>query len=142
MRHRWVEAERAHRPPVAVNFGFALAGVGILGLGVFHSVMGEIYLVRRLLRRDNLPKLFGGDSFTKLTIRYAWHLLTILCFALAALLFWAAQRPVDETSRVVVVVSGVALAVAGVWGAVSTRGRHVSWIILLGSAASAFAGLR
>ncbi len=29
-------------------------------IGVVHSILGERYILIRLFRRDNLPKLFGG----------------------------------------------------------------------------------
>ena len=44
------------------------SGVLILSVGLVHTIVGEKYLVRRVLKRD-LPHLFGHDSFTKLTIR-------------------------------------------------------------------------
>ncbi len=118
----------------------AAAGILVAGLGVFHSVMGERYVVRRLLRRDNLPKLFGDDSFTKLTIRYAWHLLTIVVFAMAAILFWAAARPTIGGRAWPAGIVACALGAAAVWGIVSTRGRHLSWIVLAGAAILSFVG--
>jgi hypothetical protein len=32
------------------------------------------YILIRLFRRDDLPKLFGGTEFTVRTLRFAWHL--------------------------------------------------------------------
>jgi len=109
---------------------FLLAsGSLILGLGLFHSVLGEKYLVRRLLRRDNIPHLFGDDSFTKLTIRYAWHLLTILALGCGAILLYLA---VDANPhKPVAAILAVTFVAAGLWGIVSTRARHLSWIVLI-----------
>jgi hypothetical protein len=53
----------------------AAALIALLGLA--HSVLGEQYILIRLFRRD-LPKLFGGPEFTWRTLRFAWHLTTVL----------------------------------------------------------------
>ena len=55
-------------------------------LGVAHSYLGERYILIRLLRRDNLPTLFGGVEFTKRTLRFAWHLTSVAWIGLAGLL--------------------------------------------------------
>lgn len=111
-----------------------------IGLALFHSILGERYLVRRLLRRENLPKLFGDDSFTKLTIRYAWHLLTIACFGLAAVRLWAARPGTSSDEPEAARIVAITLLLAGVWGMVATRGRHLSWIVLLAAGGLAWYG--
>jgi hypothetical protein len=55
-------------------------------LGLAHSVLGERYILVRLLRDKNLPKLFGGTAFTAHTLRFAWHITTLAWFGFAALL--------------------------------------------------------
>ena len=124
---------------MALNLYLIASGVLILGLAVFHSLLGEIYLVKRVLRRDNLPHLFGDASFTKFTIRYAWHLLTILCVATAAILF-AASTQDGRTFAPVVWILVATFAAAGVWGIVATRGRHLSWVVLFLAAGLAAIG--
>lgn len=124
---------------MAMNWFLAASGVLVLVLGAFHSVAGERYLVRRLLRRDNLPILFGDDSFTKLTIRYAWHLLTIFCLIVAGILFLHAANPEPARASIAVIAGGLGLS--GVWGLVSTRARHLSWVVLLAAAALVGAAL-
>jgi len=42
-----------------------VASVVAVLLGVAHSYLGERYVLVRLLRRDDLPRLFGGVEFTK-----------------------------------------------------------------------------
>ena len=108
------------------------ACVLLSGMLVFHSWAGERYIVRRLLRRDNLPKLFGADTFTKRTIRYAWHLLTVVGAGLAAILAYAAARP---TPAPVLHVVAATLALGAIWGLAATRARHLSWILLAATAA-------
>lgn len=105
-----------------------ITAAGLLGaLVVFHSVAGERYIVRRLLRRDNLPRLFGSDVFTKRTLRYAWHLLTVFGLGLVALLVNAAFNGLDAVQGHIL---AAMLAASAAWGIVATRGRHLSWIVL------------
>jgi hypothetical protein len=47
------------------------------GYGLAHSVLGERYVLMRLFRRTDLPKLFRGAELTIRTLRFAWHLTTI-----------------------------------------------------------------
>ncbi len=44
----------------------------MIALAFALSILGEKYILIRLLRRD-LPNLFSGDSFTKQTLRFAWR---------------------------------------------------------------------
>lgn len=106
------------------------SGVSIIGLGLAHTWLGERYIVARLLRRDNLPKLFGADAFTKRTLRYAWHLTTLLAWTVGGLLLWAATAPAETEVRAPVLFVAAGLAASAAWGLVATRGRHLSWIVL------------
>src|SRR5258706_16436219 len=78
----------------------------VIAVGCAHSYFGERYILIRLFRRTDLPKLFGDISFTTRTIRLAWHLTTIAWWAVAAILFAMAQAPV--TSRTVGLILGSA----------------------------------
>lgn len=103
-----------------------------VAVGVAHSWLGERYLVSRLLRRSDLPLLFGGDAFTRATIRFAWHLTTAAWLGLAAVLLVLAGAPSGHPG-----VRQVGLAVAAAFVASAalalavTRGRHLSWLVFL-----------
>jgi hypothetical protein len=56
------------------GLAFIAAGLAVL-LGVAHSYLGERYILVRLFKRSDLPKLFGGQEFTRHTLRFAWHLI-------------------------------------------------------------------
>jgi hypothetical protein len=103
-----------------------LAAVLIVLLGIAHSVLGERYILTRLFRRE-LPKLFGGQEFTRSTLRFAWHLTTVLAFALGAVLWLLAGSPAPETMARVL---GWFLIASGMLPLVFTRGRHLAWVVL------------
>lgn len=106
-----------------------LAALLIFLTGLAHSWLGERYLLRRLFRRDQLPAVLGSTAFTAGTLRFVWHLLTVVWWGLAALVMLALQGPLD--SRTVLQMLGGIAAVSAVFPLVFTRGRHLSWLAFL-----------
>ena len=104
------------------------ASVLIFTLGLAHSVLGERFILVRLLRRESLPKLFGGTEFTARTLRFAWHITTVAWWGIAALLWLAASENLNSES--VLKVLAYTLLLSGILPLVITRCRHLSWIVL------------
>lgn len=97
-----------------------------VGIGLVHSVLGERYILTRLFRLQ-LPKLFGDDWFTKQTLRFVWHILTVAWFGFAALMF---QLHVGTPSRSDLLKTiGLTFAVTGLIALVASRAKHLSWIV-------------
>jgi len=105
-----------------------LAAVLCILLGLAHSVLGERFILTRLFRRENLPRLFGGTEFTTQTLRFAWHLTTVLWWGFAALL-WRMDSAAFSRSYVLLVIGCTSIA-AGFLPLIHTRGRHLSWVVL------------
>lgn len=108
-----------------------LAAVLLFLLGLAHSVLGERYILIRLFRRSDLPKLFGGTAFTTRTLRFAWHITTVLWWGLAALL-WRLSAGAGDTEELLHIV-GLTCIACGLLPLVITRGRHLSWLVLFGA---------
>lgn len=106
-----------------------VAALLLVGLGLTHSILGEKYILIRLFRRDNLPKLFGSDDFTKRTLRFAWHITTIAWFGLAAVLVLLVQPTLNFS--VIANVIGVTLLLHFVMALVGSKGKHFSWPVFL-----------
>jgi hypothetical protein len=104
-----------------------VAAVLIFLTGLAHSVLGERYILIRLFRRDNLPPLFGGTSFTTQTLRFAWHITTVAWWGFALLLWQAASGAL--TVRGMLEVLGYTSVLSGLLPLVLTRGRHLSWVV-------------
>ena len=98
-------------------------------VGVVHSVLGERYILTRLFRRGNLPKLFGSAAFTARTLRFAWHLTTIAWWGFAALIYLLARNSISA-QNLAFVLAGTFL-VTGVIALVASRGRHLAWSVFL-----------
>ena len=97
--------------------------------GIAHSYLGEHYILLRLFRRDDLPKLFGSSEFTTQTLRFAWHLTTIAWWGFAAIIVVLANAPV--TTSTIGLVIGCTFLVHFVIALVGSRGKHFSWPVFL-----------
>ena len=136
-----------------MSLPLVVAAVLLIGMGLFHSILGERYILIRLFRRENLPRLFGSDWFTKRTLRFAWHLMTVAWWGLAAILLVLADHyggPAPSTAPLVVGtdplrlighVIAVTLAIHAVVAFAGTRGRHLSWIVFGMAAALTWVGM-
>jgi hypothetical protein len=106
-------------------------------IGLVHSVLGEQRIFRHLRRSGIVPT--GGDpvlrDFQTRILWASWHLVTVLAWALAALLLWLAQPAAQAASGGAIEI-GAALSLAAGAGLVlwSNRGRHPAWIALLAAA--------
>lgn len=113
------------------------------GIGLAHSVLGERYILIRLFRRD-LPKLFGADTFTRRTLRFAWHLTTLAWWGFAAQMAWAAwvlgRGAGQEAAARAALLHPIAwtFLVSAIVTAAASRGRHLAWPIFLAIAACAW----
>lgn len=83
-----------------------------------HSYLGERYILIRLFRRQDLPKLFGSDVYTKRVLRFAWHITSIAWIGLAAATLAPPRTAVSLT-----------FAASALVSIVGSRGRHYSWVI-------------
>lgn len=119
------------------------AAVLTVGIGIVHSWLGERYIIGRLLRRSDLPKLFGDDTFTRQTLRFAWHLTTIAWFGLAAvLLVLSGLFTGVRVSDGLIFAVAQTFIVSTVLALLLTRGRHLSWIVFAAIAALCLLALR
>lgn len=97
-------------------------------LGLAHTLLGERYILIRLFRRDNLPAIFGSSVFTKQTLRFAWHLTTVLSWAFAVILWRAGSGGISQGE--VLRVIAYSFIAAGFLPLIVTRGKHLSWLVL------------
>lgn len=98
-------------------------------VGLAHSVLGERYILTRLLRGDTVPHLFGGPEFTARTLRFAWHLTTIAWWGFAAILGVLAGGAASPRNLSAVVAATFLLT--GALTFLVSRGRHHAWIVFL-----------
>ena len=107
----------------SLNALLLIAAILALLLGVAHSYLGERYILVRLFRRSDLPKLFGSDWLTRRTLRFGWHLTTVAFWGFVAILLLAGgssgtgfrQHVLMAVAVTFFVSSVIALAATGWW---------------------------
>ena len=113
-----------------MNIPLVSAAVLAIAIGAVHSILGERYLIRPILRRTDLPRLFGDDSFSRQTLRYGWHLVTVAWLGLAAvMLVISGALPFVRVGDGVVFAIALTFLVNTILAVVVTRGRHLSWVV-------------
>ena len=124
--------------------GFLVAsGALAIAIALAHSWLGERYILIRLFRREDLPYLLGSDVFTKRTLRLAWHLTTVAWLGFGALLLGvAASSDITAGARSAVSVVGWTFLASAAVALIGSRGRHLSWLVFLAIAGTAWLGSR
>ena len=126
-----------------MNILLISAAVLTIAIGIAHSWLGERFILRRLLRRSDLPTLFGDDSFTRQTLRFAWHLTTAAWFGLAAiLLVLSGVLTAVRVSDGLIFAVAQTFIVSAILALILTRGRHLSWIVFAAISALCLLALR
>lgn len=105
-----------------------LAAFLIVALGLAHSILGERFILTRLFRRPDLPKIRSSVDFTVQTLRFAWHITTVAWFGLAALVLVASEGQLNSQSAVQIV--GYTAIASALLPLYFTRGKHLSWLVL------------
>lgn len=117
-----------------------LFAAGVLALvALAHSVLGEI-LVFRSLRTQGVVPTAGRPVLREPQVRIlwgTWHLVTVLGWALSALLWRLGTAPWGDAAlgAWVADVAGVATLAGGVLVFYATKGHHPAWVPLLAVAA-------
>lgn len=106
-----------------------LAAALVVAVSIAHSWLGERYVLSRLFRRPDLPRLFGSTEFTTRTLRFAWHITSIAWWGYAALLILLANPP--ATPRSIGLIVGCTFLAHFALVLPASRGRHLSWIAFL-----------
>ncbi|QSX37013.1 hypothetical protein [Shewanella sedimentimangrovi] len=110
-----------------MEFIFYLAALLLISLAFAHSYLGERYILCRLFKRDNLPKLFGSDDFTKRTLRFAWHLTSVAWLGMSAIVAVMAQPELNKSllGQIIALTFAAHFLVA----LLGSKGKHLSWMV-------------
>ena len=109
-----------------------LAVVLTVALGLVHSVLGE-WLIFRHLRNGSLVPTLEGPRLRERQLRItwaSWHLVTLLGWALAGLLWQLAELGQAALNTRLVPVIQLGLGSSAALVLYATRGRHPGWLVL------------
>lgn len=109
-----------------------LAVLLIVAVAAAHSWLGERFIVSRLVRLDNLPRVGGSHAFTARTVRFAWHLTTVAWLGLGFIIVAVSTAvPEATTPRAVLLGVSATFLLSSTLSAVTVRIRHFSWWVFL-----------
>lgn len=114
-----------------MNAYLLTASLLIVATAVVHSVLGELWIIGKLDPRG-LPALRGSRAATRRTLRFTWHVTSVLGLGIAAVVLYLAsvERLTAEQTAVLRVIS-VTLFASFLVAIVGSRGRHPSWLVFL-----------
>ena len=100
---------------VMLNAAIALLCV----IATVHSILGEMYVMPHV-RKATFPGFLGNSSFCGESLRFTWHLPSIMGATLALIL---AQGPSPTIVRII----AASLLLSALWVLAVSRGRHPGW---------------
>jgi len=107
-----------------------LAAIFCFILGVAHSYLGERFILTRLFKRDNLPKLLGSDHFTKGTLRFCWHVMSFAIWGFGVLI-WFIAIDYRNLRHVILFTCFIVFLASTIASLSLTKAKHLSWIFFL-----------
>lgn len=110
-----------------MNVFLLIAGLLSAIIGVAHSVLGEKLLLRPLFECGEVPKLLGSTLFAHRTLRFAWHLTTVLLVAIGTVVMGIAVSPPDTGQVWILQSLAATFTVCSLLSLIGARGRHFSW---------------
>lgn len=123
-----------------MNFYFVASALILIVIGISHSVLGERLVLGPLSRSADLPKLLGSGAFMCRTLRFTWHITTVLLVAVAGVLLILAEPSSAETLKGIPRSLALASLVCALISGLTTRGRHFSWFLFLAAAVITWIG--
>lgn len=115
-----------------MNVPLLIAGLLSVMIGLAHSVLGERLLLGPLFRHGDLPKLLGSGSFARRTLRFAWHLTTVLLAAIGAIVMALSTASLDPQAMWILRVLAVTFAACSLVSLIGARAKHFSrWVFLI-----------
>jgi hypothetical protein len=114
-----------------MNIPLLAAGLLSALIGIAHSVLGERLVLGPLFERGDVPKLLGSTSFAHRTLRFAWHLTTVLLLGIGAVVVVLSLSPLDPRSAWMLQVLAGTFAVCSLLSLIGARAKHFSWWVFL-----------
>jgi hypothetical protein len=114
-----------------MNLLLLVGGLLAVLVGIVHSVLGEKLLLGPLFQRGELPKLLGSATFARRTLRFAWHLTTVLLLGIGSTVVALSQSQLDPQAAWILRVFAITFAICSLLSVIGARARHFSWWVFL-----------
>ena len=115
----------------------SIAAAVMVATMLVHSILGQRRLIRPLL--DEHAGVMQRP-LARFIVPFAWHLMSLLGFILAAIFLAWAWTP-DHARTIGLAATGTVFTIAGVGDAIGSRGEHVGWPFLTAIGLMSFGAL-
>jgi hypothetical protein len=114
-----------------MNVLLSVAGLLSVLIGIVHSVLGEKLILVPLFERGGVPKLLGSSDFARRTLRFAWHLTTVLLAGIGTVIIALSLAPLEPRTVWVLHVFAVTFGACSLISLFGARAKHFSWWVFL-----------
>ncbi len=109
-----------------------ISAILTLIMSIVHSALGELWILRPLQQSADLPALQGSRSATRRTLRFTWHITSVLGIGISAILFYFATLPELTSSETTILkIFSATYLISFAVAIVGSKGRHPSWAVFL-----------
>lgn len=112
-----------------MNSTLIVGGILTILLALAHSYLGEKLLLQRLFSRCELPKLLGSRDFARRTLRFAWHLTTLLMVSIGTVAIAVGTQTQTAQASLILKIFAVMFVGCSLLSLIGARGRHFSWYV-------------
>ncbi len=113
-----------------------VAAILTVAVGLMHSIVGGKRLIEPILQLKGLPVILGSEANTRQTLRFGWHFLTLTWWGVAGVFAYLHFTRTNADVAFLLMVA-ILFALSGFAALVVSRGKHLSWIFFLPTAAIA-----
>ena len=115
-----------------MNVYLILSGVLTTLMVIAHSVLGEKLIMIPLQKTEGLPRVRGSSRNVKMTLRFAWHITTVMGIGIACIFFYYSKFTEFTSDQIFVLrILSVTFFVSFIVSIGGARARHPSWIVML-----------
>ena len=114
-----------------MNLPLLIGGALSALIGIAHSVLGERLLLAPLFERGDLPRLLGSTVFARRTLRFAWHLTTVLLLGIGSVVMALSMSPLERQAVSLLRGLAVTFVACSLLSLIGARARHFSWWVFL-----------
>jgi hypothetical protein len=115
-----------------MNTYLLTSGILTIVLCVAHSVIGEMSIINPIQKIEVLPAVRGSIRMTKRTLRFAWHVTSVLGLGVATILIYYSRFTIlDPDQAFVVKVLSLTFFLSFIVSLIGSRAKHPAWIVFL-----------
>ncbi|MEW6736361.1 MAG: hypothetical protein AB1489_34030 [Acidobacteriota bacterium] len=115
-----------------MNVYLVISGILTILMAIAHTVMGEILILIPLQKTQGLPAIMGSVRTTRETLRFAWHVTSVLGIGIAFIFFYYASFTQFNLEQIYILRTlSVTFLASFVVAIIGSRAKHPSWIVFI-----------